>query len=215
MRPNIDDLVVSLAVGDDALAILLLNLANLLVGLFQLGLFLFRNDHVRNSNRNAGFGCFGETELLQFVQCGHRLRWTSDLVTAPDNVAELLFTGGFVEKSKLAGPNLIENDPAWRSLDSFRLSIPIDGLPAKIGVLNPNAIVRANAALCHGKFHFGRIGKEREPLAVFTLTSRILGEVITTQRDVLRRRGNGLAARGRENVIGSEHKHARFHLSLD
>ena len=61
VRPDVDDLVVALAVGDDPLAILLLYLPNLLVGIFQLGLLLFRNDHVRNSNGNAGLGCFGET----------------------------------------------------------------------------------------------------------------------------------------------------------
>ena len=64
VRPDVDDLVVALPIGDDALAILLLNLANLLVSVFQLGLFFFRNDHVRNSNRNASFGCFGKTELF-------------------------------------------------------------------------------------------------------------------------------------------------------
>src|SRR5262249_38299926 len=50
MGPDVDDLVVTLAVGYDAFSILLLNLTNLLIGVFQLGLFLFWNDHVRNSN---------------------------------------------------------------------------------------------------------------------------------------------------------------------
>ena len=136
------------------------------------------------------------------------------MVTAPDNVAELLFAGRFIEKSKLAGPNLIENDAPWRGLDNFGFSIPVDGFSPAIRVLNPDAVVRVNAAIRHGKFYFGSIGKEREPLAVFTLTTRILRKVITTQSDVLGRRGNGLAAGGRENVIRSEHKHARFHLGL-
>src|SRR5438477_729440 len=64
VRPDVDDLVVTFPVGDDAFAILLFNLADLLVCIFQLRLFLFRNNHVRNSNRDAGLGCFGETELL-------------------------------------------------------------------------------------------------------------------------------------------------------
>ena len=64
VRPDVDDLVVALAVCNDASAILLLHLPNLFVCVFQLRLFLFRNDHVRNSNRDAGFGCFGKTELL-------------------------------------------------------------------------------------------------------------------------------------------------------
>ena len=67
MSPDVDDLVVTLAVGDDAFAVLLLNLTDLLVGVFQLGLFLFWNDHVRNSNRNAGPGCLGKPEFFQLV----------------------------------------------------------------------------------------------------------------------------------------------------
>src|SRR5262249_45483200 len=138
----------------------------------------------------------------------------SDLVTAPDNIAELLFAGRLIEKSKLTGPNLIENDATRRGLDGFGFSIPVNGFSPKIPVSNPDSVVGANAALGHGKFYFGRIAKEREPLAVFTCTARILGKIITPESDVLRRRGNRLAAGRRENVIRSEHQHARFHLSL-
>ena len=38
VRPDVDDLVVALAVGDDALAILLLDLVDLLVGVLELDL---------------------------------------------------------------------------------------------------------------------------------------------------------------------------------
>ena len=64
MGPNIDDFVVTLAVGDNAFAVLLLHLTDLPVGIFQLGLFLFRNDHVRNANRNTGLGRLGKAEFL-------------------------------------------------------------------------------------------------------------------------------------------------------
>ena len=137
------------------------------------------------------------------------------MITAPDNIAELLFAGRFVEESKLPRPNLIENYAAWRGLDSFRLSIPVNSLRAKIGIFDPNAVVSTNGPLCHGKFYLRCIDEERKALAVLALTPRILSQVITAKRDVLGRRGNGLAARGRENVIRSKHKHARFHLGLD
>src|SRR6478735_11519133 len=45
--------------------------------------------------------------------------------------------------------------------------------------------------------------------------SRILSYVIATQGDVLTWRGNRLTARGRENIVWSEHQHARFQLRLD
>ena len=64
VRPDIDNLIVALAIGDDAFAILLINLSNLLIGVFQLGLFFFRNDHVRNPNGDASFGGLGKAELF-------------------------------------------------------------------------------------------------------------------------------------------------------
>ena len=62
--PDVDDLIVTLAVRNDALAILLLNRADLFVSVLQLDLFLFRNNHVRNSDRDTGFCRFAEAELL-------------------------------------------------------------------------------------------------------------------------------------------------------
>jgi hypothetical protein len=159
MRPDVDDLVVTLAIGDDALAILLLNLPDLLVSIFELRLFLFRNDHVRNSNRDSGLGRLGKTKLFQFVQRRDRLGWSRDLVTAPNDVAQLFLARSLVEESKLLRPNFIEDDTARRGLDNFGLSISVDRLPARIRVLNPDTVVRMDTSFCHGKFHFGRIGK--------------------------------------------------------
>ena len=64
VRPDVDNLVVTLAVRDNAFAILLLDLPDLLVSIFELSLFLLRNNHVRNSNRETGLGRFGEPKLL-------------------------------------------------------------------------------------------------------------------------------------------------------
>src|SRR5207247_6375500 len=50
VRPDVDDLVVTLPVGDDALAILLFNLADLLVCIFQLRLLLDRKSTRLNSS---------------------------------------------------------------------------------------------------------------------------------------------------------------------
>ena len=136
------------------------------------------------------------------------------MVTAPNDVAQLLLTRGLVKKSQSLGPNLIENDTAGRGLDSFTLSISIDRLPAEIGVLNPDAVVRADASFRHCKFHFGRIREQRETLAILARATWVLRKVITAERDVLGGRCDRLAAGWRENVIRGEHKHARFHLGL-
>src|SRR6266540_1588052 len=175
VRPDVDDLVVALAVRDDALTILLLNLSNLLISVLQFRLLLLRNDHVRNSNGDASLSGFGKAELFQFIQRRNRLRGPRDLITTPDDVAQLLLARGFVEKSKLLGPNLIEDDTACGSFDHSGFCVSVDCLLTEVGVLNPDAVVCVNASFCHRKFHFGCIGEEWEPLAILTRTARGLG----------------------------------------
>src|SRR5438046_5896443 len=51
VRPDVEYLIVTLAVGDNAFAVWLLNLPDLFVIGFELRLFLFRIDAVRNPNR--------------------------------------------------------------------------------------------------------------------------------------------------------------------
>ena len=59
-RPDFDDLVVALAVGDGAVQILLLHADHLLLGVFHQGLLVVRDDHVVNADGQAGAG--GEAE---------------------------------------------------------------------------------------------------------------------------------------------------------
>src|SRR5262245_52671191 len=51
--------------------------------------------------------------------------------------------------------------------------------------------------------------------AILLRCPRILSDVIATQRDVLTWRGDRSTAGGRENVVRSEHQHARFQLRFD
>ena len=47
--------------------------------------------------------------------------WSGHLIAAPDDIAELLLAGGFVEKSELPRPDLIENDAARCGFNRFWL----------------------------------------------------------------------------------------------
>ena len=99
--PDVDDLVVALAIGDDAFAVLLLDLLDLLVGVRELELFLLRNDHVGDADGDAGLGRFREAEFLQAIERLDRALLAGHLIATPDNVAELLLAGGFVEETRV------------------------------------------------------------------------------------------------------------------
>ena len=57
--------------------------------------------------------------------------------------------------------------------------------------------MRANGSFRHGKFHLSRIGKEwKAPVAVASGSAPwILGQIVAAKGDVLRWRGDRLAAR--------------------
>ena len=64
---------------------------------------------------------------------------------------------------------------------------------------------------------FSRVRKERQPRFGGSSggTPRILREIITAERNVLRRSRDRFAARRRKDVVRREHEHARFHLRFD
>ena len=64
MGPNINDLIVTLAVGNNALAVLLLDFLNLLMSTIHFHLLFLGNNHVHNPNRNSGTRGFAEAKIL-------------------------------------------------------------------------------------------------------------------------------------------------------
>ena len=142
---------------------------------------------------------------------------TGHLVATPDDVAELLLARGLVEKAELLSGqiSLKMTRPAVVSMN-LRFGIAVN---VSVG-RNPGFCKRMRScvdhcAFSHREFHFGRIGKQRKLAFPSFHAARILREVITAQRDVLRRRRDRLAAGRRKDVVRREHEHARFHLRFD
>ena len=67
-RPDFDDLVVALAVGDRAVQILLLDVDDLLFGVVTRIFLLSGNDHVIDADGEAGASGVAEAKLLDFVE---------------------------------------------------------------------------------------------------------------------------------------------------
>ncbi len=82
------------------LAILLLDLPDLLVSVLQFRLFLFWNDHVRRfQSRYRPWSLRGKAELFQFIERRDRFGLAGRLIATPDNVAELFLARRLVEES--------------------------------------------------------------------------------------------------------------------
>src|SRR4029077_8539651 len=135
---------------------------DLFVSVIEFDLLFFRNNHVRNSNRNTGFGRFAEPEFLEFIKRLDRSFLTRDLVAAPDNVAQLLLARSPIEKANVLWPNLIEEDAAGGGFDYPHAFVAINGIAAEIWVLESNAVMRFDGVLRHREFNLDRIGKQRQ-----------------------------------------------------
>src|SRR4029077_4604542 len=68
LGPDVDDLVVALAIGDDTAAVLLLHQRDLLVSLVQLRLLFIRDNHIGNADRYPRLGGPIKPEFLQPTQ---------------------------------------------------------------------------------------------------------------------------------------------------
>ncbi len=77
----------------------------------------------------------------------------------------------------------------------------------------------ADASLADREIHLVGIGKDAQPLflvgGLLRGADRVLGQVITTQGDVLARRGDRAPVAGPEDVIGGEHEQPGLQLRLD
>ncbi len=100
MGPDVDDLVVALAGGDDALAILLFDLGDLLLGVADFLVLFLGDDHVVDADGDAGAGGGAEAELLELVEHDDGLLVAADLVAGPDQVAQLGLAGDLVDEAQ-------------------------------------------------------------------------------------------------------------------
>ena len=138
MCPDVHDLVVTFARGDDTFAILLFDFFDLLLGGVNLFVAFLGHDHVVDADGRAGLGGFTEAEFLELVEHGDGFFVAGKLVTFPDQVAELALAGGFVVKAEFRRPDFTEDDPAHGGLDELFIRVAIDSGPAKIRIRQAN-----------------------------------------------------------------------------
>ena len=215
MCPDVHDLVVTLARGDDTLAILLLDFADLLLrrGDF-LALFL-RDDHVIDADGNARAGGLAEAEFLEPVQHDHGLLVAADLVTFPDQVAQFGLADHLVRETHFSGPDFAEDDAADGGVDDSLFGVAVLGLDAEVGIRHADALMGFHRAVGVGENNLVLVAKQFHRAGGGGVGARFGGDVVTAQRDVLRGRDDRLAARRAEDVVRGHHQHARFHLRLD
>ena len=98
--PDVDDLVVALAVGDDAVVVLLLNFRDLLLRLIKEMRLLRRNLHVLDGDGNSRAGRELVAHILHAVGEDNRRLVAALAIDEVDQVAEFLLLHGAVDFRK-------------------------------------------------------------------------------------------------------------------
>src|SRR5271154_3463888 len=237
--PDIDDLVVALAVGDDAVVVLLLNLADLLLRAVEQMRLLRRNGHVLDRDRDSRLGGEFEADVLQAVGENDRGLVAGAPIDDVDQVAELLLLHRLVELGEgyLGRNDLVEQHAADRGGDALVTRQRSGGGRSGCGALLLGAQLAVGLRLrrddsgrelrrhADGDLrvqidlfvivrdsHFLDVG---EVLALAACERLLTRHVVKAQHHVLGRHDYRLAGSGRQDVVGRHHERARLDLRFD
>ena len=204
VRPDVDDLVVSLVVGNETHVVVLHDGVGTLVTLLHELLLLLGNDHRIEVERQTALEGHLVTHVLDVVEEVGHLVGTGLLHHHGDNVTQRALRQHLVDVAHLLGNHLVEEDAA----DS-RLLEHAHGVALLVQVVDQT--------LHHG-VQIGTllvVGDDRllgtvEDLSLTLDTLAGLGDVVQTEDHVLRRHGDRRAVRGVEHVVRTEHQQLRL-----
>jgi hypothetical protein len=212
LRPGIDDLVVLLALGDQAVLVLLLELLDLLLGIGDQLDLRGRDDQVVLAERNAGRAGAPEAQRHQPVGEDYRLLLAAMAVDQIDDLADFLLGHQAVDQREghldVQRQDLSQQHPPRRRLDAHdgRLALIVQGVIAGLDLG-----VQAD-----------RLGIERlldladiaEGHAFARLAVALHRQIVEAENDILGRHDDRLAVRRRQDVVRAHHQNARLELRL-
>ncbi len=213
--PDVDDLVVPLALGHETGRVLTLDLLNFLFRLVDDGRLLSRNEQVVDANRKARARRVAEARVHQLVGENYRLADPAATESLVDEPRDLLLLEGLVDdrKRKSRGQYLRKKRPSHgRFMARDYLGELAGFLAAVLADPYRDLRVQLHATRLVGATHLRNVGKKRPLAARVHAFSR---GVVEAQDDVLRRHDHRLPVGGMEHVVGRKHERPGFHLRLE
>ena len=208
-RPDVDNLVVTLVVGNQTHLVVLSNGFHVILRLQNQGILLFRNLDVAQTHRQTTFVSRLEAQRLDVVEELRGAGHAGPLEHHRNDLLELFLGQQLIHETYLGWYELIEQHAAGHRLDdlSYEVIVLVANLCAhlNIGVLGQLAFIEGN-------YHF-LVGVED---AAFTLDLLVVGaalafgHIVKTQNHVLRRYRNRCAVGGVQDVVRRQHEHGGF-----
>ena len=208
--PDFNDLVVTFAVGDGAVEILLLYLHGLLLAVFHQALFVVRDDHVVDADRQASAGGEAEAQVFNLVKHLDRDFKTEAQIAVADQLSDALFLEQAIDEGHALGKVIVQNGATYGGIQEAAFVLHRFGVSNVLIVVSGGQIdYFAGVAQTDRSQGFDFAGFESHQnffdvgeRAAFTLGSGFgFRQVIKAEHHVLRRDRDRMTGRGRQNVV--------------
>src|SRR6185436_6842474 len=221
--PDVDDLVVALTVGDGAVEALALDLEHGLARALDDLLLARGDDHVVDADGDAGLRRVEEPEVLETVEHLHSLGVAVVDEAVVDEILQTFLLEEAVDIRDLFRNVGVEDHAADGGLDDLLVEL-LHFAVDDVLVVEVLGEIHEAAAYAHfdgrEQLHLGGLQRDHhvveaaEDLALALRARLGLGQVVAAEHEVLRRHGERLAVRGREDVVRGKHQHLRLDLGL-
>ncbi len=214
LRPGVDHLVVLLALGDQAVVVLLLEFLGEFARLLNDLPLRGRHDHVVLAERDARLEGVVEAERHDPVAEDHSLLLPAVAVDLVDHVGDFPLGHELVHdvEGNLGAPrqHVAEHHAARRGVVQAPdlLALLVEAFPAVLDLG-----VKIDRLGVQGMLDLGHVAEHARPLLARVLAHQ--REIVEAEHDVLRRHDDRRAVGGMQDVVGRHHQHARLELRLE
>src|SRR3569623_657236 len=215
VRPDVDDLIVALTVGDETRHILVLDLLHLVLGGGDDAVLARRHHHVVDADRHTRTRGVIKARIHQAVR-EHHGGLEADAAIADVNETRDGFLGQILI-DQVEGQALGQQLGQQRATDggvprtthlTYALALVFEHV---LDDAHFDARMQGHHAALVGAMHLGDIGERHTRTLGVDAFAR---HVIKAQHHVLRRHDDGVAVGGRQHVVGRHHHGARLDLRL-
>ena len=178
MRPGINNLVVTLGVGDETHIIIVGDFLNFLLAFLYDAILLLWDDDVIQVERKTGYIRHVVTQVLNTIEECTSTGHTHSLDNIGDDATQGLLRYNVIKETYLVGDNLVDDDTADRSIDKVLYGLAVYDVVDQY----LNWCMQVALAIIVG--NNGLLGTiETETLALSTGTE--LGNIVQTEHHIL------------------------------
>jgi len=201
--PCIDNLIVTLVVGDETHVVVHGDLLDFLVTTLNQFFFLLRNDDIVQVERQTSFEGHLITQVLDTIKEFCSTSNTDNLDDVADDVAQRLLRDNGIHESGFNRYDFVNNNTTYRSFTHYLLNLTIH----KVIHQHLHRSMNVHLTLVVGNQSlFGAI--ESETFTLSPLTQ--LGNIVQTEYHILRRHSDRSTVSGIQNIVRLEHQHLCF-----